>query len=425
MRILLTGASGFIGERLQITLLARGHHLVCPTREPRDRVVDRLSYIHADFTQDTEKSIWLPRLRGVDVVINAVGIFRERGSQTFALLHTDTPCALFKACAELGSVQLVIQISALGADEDADTAYHLSKKAADDCLAGLPLYGFIVQPSLVYGKAGVSARALKTVASMPFSIKLGSSEQLVQPIHVDDVVDIIASLIHQPLPLEQDSVAALRIALVGPLALPFIDYLATLRAGMGLGPLHTLRVPEWAARLVAQLRLGWLDPEALRMLERGNTGDPAIAARLLGRALRDPRFFIDDPAAEGEQAKLGWLLPILRISIAVVWITTAIVSAGLYPVTQSYALLERTGLPVILGPLMLYGSAGLDLLMGLGSLFLARRRWLWLIQLGLIGFYSLVIVLRLPEFLLHPYGPLTKNVPMLIAIWMLYELEEK
>jgi hypothetical protein len=36
-----------------------------------------------------------------------------------------------------------------------------------------------------------------------------------------------------------------------------------------------------------------------------------------------------------------------------------------------------------------------------------------------------VIALRLPEFLLHPYGPLTKNLPMLAAIWLLYQLEEK
>jgi hypothetical protein len=101
------------------------------------------------------------------------------------------------------------------------------------------------------------------------------------------------------------------------------------------------------------------------------------------------------------------------------------VSAGLYPVEQSYQLLERTGVPAALAPLMLYGAAGLDLLLGIATLMLAHRRWLWLAQLGLIGFYSIVIAFRLPEFLLHPYGPLTKNLPMLAAIWLLYELEEK
>jgi cell division protein FtsW (lipid II flippase) len=97
----------------------------------------------------------------------------------------------------------------------------------------------------------------------------------------------------------------------------------------------------------------------------------------------------------------------------------------LYPPQASYELLARTGIPAALRPLMLYGAATFDLLLGLGILFLPRRRWLWLAQLALIGFYTVVIAFRLPEFLLHPYGPLTKNLPMLAAIWLLYQLEEK
>ena len=184
-------------------------------------------------------------------------------------------------------------------------------------------------------------------------------------------------------------------------------------------------MPGPIASLLARLRLGWLDPEALRMLNRGNTADPAITARLLGRPARAPDTFIDDPAAERAQAKLGWLLPMLRGSIALVWIITAAVSAGLYPVEQSYALLQRTGVPTDLAPLMLYGAVGLDLLLGLATIMLKRRRWLWIAQLALIGFYSVVIAVKLPEFLLHPYGPLIKNLPMLAAIWLLFELEEQ
>ena len=425
MRILLTGASGFIGKRLLTALLADGHHVVCATRSPLNNASARLTWLHADFTQDTEKSLWLARLHGVDAVINAVGIFREQGNQRFRALHTETPCALFAACAQSDSVQLVIQVSALGADEHADTPYHLSKKAADDCLASLPLRSFIVQPSLVYGKEGVSAQMFKTLASMPFSVRFGPRPQLVQPIHVDDVVAAIAGLIRQPQLVGGDYHTARRIALVGPSALPFIDYLKALRQAMGLAPLRVLSLPGWLGRIAARLRIGWLDPEALRMLERGNSADPQATARLLGRAPRQPDSFIDDPAAERVRAKLGWLLPMLRVSIALVWIATAVVSAGLYPVEQSYQLLERTGVPSALAPLMLYGAVTLDLVLGIDTLMLKRRRWLWLAQLGLIGFYSVVIAFRLPEFLLHPYGPLTKNLPMLAAIWLLYELEEK
>lgn len=130
------------------------------------------------------------------------------------------------------------------------------------------------------------------------------------------------------------------------------------------------------------------------------------------------------PAGEAH-ARLLRLLPVLRYAIAFVWIATAVVSAFFFPLDQSYQLLERSGVPPAYAPLMLYGACALDLLLGLGILLLARRRWLWLAQLALIGFYTVVVAIRLPEFLVHPYGPLIKNVPMLAAIWLLYQLEEK
>ncbi|MET0857549.1 MAG: SDR family oxidoreductase [Telluria sp.] len=423
MRILLTGCSGFIGQRLMESLLADGHELVCAVR--RRKISDRagLVYIDVDFAKDTDKSVWLARLDGIDAVINTVGIFRETAGQTFAALHTDTPCALFAACAESPGVALVVQVSALGADSDASTAYHLSKKAADDFLAALPLRSCIVQPSLVYGPGGASARAFKTLASLPLCVRFGSATQLVQPVHVDDVVAAIAALLRDP------SRAPARVALVGPAPMEFTGYLAALRAAMGMGRLRVLSLPDWSARLAAKaarfLPGSFLDEDALSMLNRGNSADAGATAQLLGRPPRPVREFIVAPSAERAQAKLNWLLPLLRWSIAIVWIVTALVSAGLYPIADSYRLLERTGVPTSLQPLMLYGAVGFDLALGLGTLLLARRRWLWLLQIGLILFYSVVIAWKLPEFLLHPYGPLTKNLPMLVAIWMLYELEEK
>ena len=429
MRILLTGASGFIGQHLLQALLAEGHHVVCAVRRPKTSTEPRLSYIHADFANDTDKSVWLARLNGIDVVINTVGIFRESGNQTFERLHVEAPRALFAACAESHEVQMVIQLSALGADRDADTRYHLSKKAADDYLTSLPIRAYIVQPSLVYGSEGTSAKVFRLLSSMPLAVRFGSAPQLVQPIHIDDLVAAIAGLLKHRLPLPPGGGTALRVPLVGPQAMPFTDYLQALRTGMGMGRQPVLPLPCALARLMAKfgrvLPGGLLDEEALRMLDRGNAGDASMTTQLIGHPPRPVQDFIRDPGAERTQAKLGWLLPVLRLSIVAVWIITAIVSYGLYPVEASYDLLARTGIPPALQPLMLYGAATFDLLLGLGILFLARRRWLWLAQLGLIGFYTVVIAIKLPEFLLHPYGPLTKNLPMLAAIWLLYELEEK
>lgn len=431
MRVLLTGASGFIGSHVAAALLARGHEVLAAGRHPgRDA---RMGFVPADFVHDSEKAVWMARLKGVDVVVNAAGIFRaSAGGATFAAVHEAGPRALFAACAAAG-VRYVVQVSALGADAGAVSAFHASKRAADDALSALPVRGCIVLPSLVYGAAGASARLFRILASMPLAVQLGSAQQLVQPVHIDDVTAAISSLVEQAGQTSSSLAAGVRrLALVGPEAMGFVDYLAALRAGMGLRPwrLPVLRLPDWLAQAAAALAGRWpgspLDRDALHMLARGNVADAQPFTTLLGRPPRAVRDFIALPDAERQQAQLGWLLPLLRLGIAAVWLWTAIVSAGLYPAAQSYELLTRSGIPPLLAPLMLYGAAALDLAFGIATLAWPRRtrRYLWLAQIALIAFYSIVIAWRLPEFLLHPYGPISKNLPMLAALWALYELEK-
>ena len=424
MVVLLTGASGFIGRHLAAALLKNGHEIVCASRHSPTGQLAGCRHVEADFTRDFDVETWLPRLERVDIVINAVGIIAERGAQTFDAIHDRTPRAMFAACVAAG-VGLVIQVSALGADQDARSGYHRSKKSADDFLLALPIDSVIVQPSLVFGKNGTSARLFAQLASLPLIPLPGRGDQMVQPIHIDDLVEGIVAL------LTAITWRRVRIPLVGPFPLSFKEMLSTFRRSMKMTPARFIPVPRGVVRAAA--RLGdWipcmlLRRETLEMLERGNTGDPAMTTALLGRASRPVEQFIpsQDASDIALRAKLGWLLPLLRISIALVWIWTAFVSAGLYPVDASYALLERTGIPETLAPLMLYGAASLDLLLGIAILIMPRRRVVWLVQLGLILCYSVIITWKLPEFWLHPYGPLTKNLPMLAAIWLILELQDK
>ena len=140
MNILLTGASGFIGSHLLRALTLDGHQIRACVRNPAQaaKSFSGPRYIACDFSQDTDAEAWLDRLKGVDIIINAVGIIRETHTQRFDTLHRDTPVALFQAAVRRG-VRRVIQISALGADETAQSHYHLSKRAADDYLRGLAL----------------------------------------------------------------------------------------------------------------------------------------------------------------------------------------------------------------------------------------------------------------------------------------------
>lgn len=424
MLVLLTGATGFIGRHLLRALLARGHQVRCAVRAPQKLAgISGVEAVQADFARDHDAQTWLPRLAGVQAVVNTVGILREQEGQRFDALHARAPMALFAAACQ-AKVPLVVQISALGADEAATSDYHLSKREADRVLAQLPLHGVILQPSLVFGADGASARLFALLASLPLLPLPAGGRQPVQPLHIDDLCAAVLAVLERPPP------PATRLPLVGPRALSLREYLQLLRRSLGGGRLLVLPVPLPLARLGAQaaarLPGALLDTQTLQMLERGNTADVMPMQHLLGRLPRAPENFIDADAAPAlaQRARLDWLLPLLRLSVALVWIVTGIVSLGLYPVADSYALLARTGIEGMLAPVMLYGAALLDLAIGIGILMLRRRGWLWLLQLALIGFYTIVITLRLPEFWLHPYGPILKNLPLMAAIWLLYEFDK-
>ena len=211
MRVLVTGASGFIGRAVVQALLHQGDEVVCAARRPQ--CLAGAEALPVDLARVPPVNWWLARLAGVDAVVNAVGILREHGEQTFRALHTEAPIELFTACA-LAGVPVVVQISALGADESAQSRYHLSKKAADDLLRGLPLRAAIVQPSLVYGEAGASARLFNQLAVMPVLALPQRGDMPVQPVHSDDVVAGILALLQSP-PGTHETIAFVRTASLG------------------------------------------------------------------------------------------------------------------------------------------------------------------------------------------------------------------
>ena len=421
MVVLVTGASGFIGSAVADALRAVGHRVIEGTR--RSSASSDAERVAIDFTRDFDAAAWRAKLRGVDAVVNAVGILRERGHQTFEALHVRAPHALFAACVDAG-VTRVIQISALGADQNATSAYHISKRQADEFLVAQPISSVIVQPSLVYGPGGESARLFDTLASLPWIPLPGDGMQRIQPLHVDDLVACIVAL------LERERWRTGRIALVGAEPTTLRAYLAALARTLGRSRVRFLRIPASWVRAAASLGKimpgALLDHETLAMLERGNVADVSETQRILGASPRPIAHFIPRRVASTarRQAQLNWLLPVLRLAVAAMWIVTGIVSIAVYPIADSYALLARTGITGTFATAALISAAVLDIALGIASL-LAPSRLLWWSQIILIVGYTAIISVWLPEFWAHPYGPVLKNLPILAALLLLAFLEER
>lgn len=420
MRVLLTGATGFIGCHLVRALQLAGHRPLLAVRDiaaARRRHPDA-DYVAADFARDVQADIWMARLDGVDAVVNAVGIFAETATLRFEELHVRGPCALFEACAARGLLR-VVQISALGADATASTEFLRSKRRADEFLLALPLRGVVVQPSLVFGEDGLSARLFGHLAMLPLLALPDGGRQCVQPIHVDDLAAGIVHLL--------DDHRGGRIAAVGPAPLPLRDYLATLRERLGYRrAAHVVALPS---RLLLQpgkaIALPWLSGDALRMLNAGNCSDAADFTAVLGHAPRPPATFIADASRWRRELALEWTLPLLRQAIALLWIVTGLLSLGIYPVEESLELLARSGVPELLRAPALYGAALLDIALGCAVLAIRGSRWLWAAQTLLIVGYTAIITWKLPEFWLHPYAPILKNIPLLAAIAVIHAAEDR
>jgi len=289
MRILLTGATGFIGRHIGRALLESGHEVVGCSRNRHAAFRDYpgLGWMHADFASDRTVEPWRARLTGFDAVVNAAGILREKADRSFAAVHFEGPRALFEACAERG-LRRVIHVSALGCERN-PRPYAETKARLDRHLATLDLDWTVLRPSLVYGEDSPSSKLFRFLARLPVIPVVADGGQWLQPIHVEDLARIVIRL------LEDGAAHGEVLELGGPSRVTYRDFLAELRASLHESGSRFLRVPLAVARLGAQasdlVGIGPVGMDTLSMLVDGNVTTANRARALLGRDPMSVREF--------------------------------------------------------------------------------------------------------------------------------------
>lgn len=115
-----------------------------------------------------------------------------------------------------------------------------------------------------------------------------------------------------------------------------------------------------------------------------------------------------------EHAESRWL----RYSLVFVWLATALVSVQELH-GQSRALLVASGVTDgRVADALVWAGAAVDAVLGLLLLMWPVRRVYGLALLAMLGM-SVVATAMQPALWLHPLGPLTKNVPIAVVLWML------
>ena len=286
MKILICGATGFVGRHLTHTLREAGHTVIRAVRRPTE-----LSDIAVDFCNDTTKEIWRPRLKGISVVINAVGLLRDNPHNPMQKLHAETPTAIFAASVET-DVERVIQLSALGVDSGVVAKYFSTRLLAEHALQQLtaPLRWLCLRPSVIYGEDGASARMFRLQAKLPVhALPMGGRQQL-QPVHINDICAAVTQWLADP------NAANQIVAAVGGEATDMRGMLDSYRQQLGLRPAWHISVPgllvKAAARIGDFIPASPLCSETLIMLCAGNVADAAEFTKLLGRSPRSYREFI-------------------------------------------------------------------------------------------------------------------------------------
>lgn len=417
-RVLVTGATGLIGQAVVADLLAAGFRVRGTARAVSQaaRRLPSVEWIAVDIAAAIRPEDWLPHLAGVEAVVNCAGVLQDSLRDSTRLVHVDGIGALFGACERAG-VRRTVHISAIGVERAAATEFSRSKLEADQRLMRCGLDWVVLRPSVVLGPAAYGGSALlRALAAVPL-LPLFPDSGTLQVVQLEDVVATIRFFLAPTAPTR------IVLDLVGPQRLAVADIVRLYRRWLGWGDPRLVTLPRPLAASLCHLGdlvgwLGWRPP--LRSTTRHELGRDAIGCpdRWTAATGIAPQSLADAlarrPASVQERwfAALYLLKPAVLAGLSLFWLVTGVITLGTgYRGGLDLAAAAGAGRA---GAAAVIAGAVVDILVGVGIAVRRTSRLALRSSLAVSAGYLIAASVVMPRLWSDPLGPLVKIFPVLL-----------
>jgi uncharacterized protein YbjT (DUF2867 family) len=188
--VLVTGGTGFVGPRVVHALRERDKPVRALVRNPSDRSATTLAAWGAELVQGemADRESLRRAVEGAEVVVHLVAI-RQGRDEDFRQVMEEGTRELVAAAQEAG-VRRFVLMSALGTSEETKdlVPYYRAKWEQEETLRASGLEHVIFRPSFVFARDGGILPTFRKLAKLtPVTPIIGSGQQRIQPIWIDDV----------------------------------------------------------------------------------------------------------------------------------------------------------------------------------------------------------------------------------------------
>ena len=193
MKVLVTGATGFVGPKIVAALTDRGLDVRVLARRPERAAGLGVEVAGGDVT---DPSSLAAAVAGCTHVIHLVAIIRGRPAD-FERVMTEGTRNLV-AAAQAADVTRFVLMSALGTSEHGTVPYYRAKWNEERAVIDSGLEHTIFRPSFVFGRGGALPTFIQQVKLSPVVTVIGDGKQRSQPIAVEDVASALALAVDDP-----------------------------------------------------------------------------------------------------------------------------------------------------------------------------------------------------------------------------------